>query len=121
MFLVAALKAALGRRLTTTVTGKVAVPRFSPLLLPMLGMVALTVVGLAHTVAAADRRMTVAMTLAAGTTFLMSGMLTAVTTTSADARGCASRRPLARRWPAPPSSFARSSRLERTRRSAYRG
>lgn len=79
IFLVAALKAAFAREQASTVTDKVAVPRFSLLLLPMLGMAALTVVALTYAAVTAERRMTVAMAAAAGTTLLMSGMLTAVT------------------------------------------
>lgn len=45
----------------------------------MLGTAALTVVALLFTAMTADRRMTMAMTGAAGTTLLISGMLTAVT------------------------------------------
>ena len=54
-------------------------PRFSLLLLPMAGIATLTAVALTYAAVAADRRMTVVMAAAAGTTFLMSGLLTAVT------------------------------------------
>ena len=78
VFLVALLKAAFGRP-ATSVTEKVAVPRFSLLLVPMVAMAALTAISLGYTAAAADRRMTLAMGVAAATTILMSGILTAMT------------------------------------------
>jgi len=79
VFVVAALKALCGQGLQNSVTEKVRVPRFSLLLLPMIGVAALTAAGLAYTAVIGHRQMAVVVAAAAGMTLIMSGMLTAVT------------------------------------------
>jgi cellulose synthase/poly-beta-1,6-N-acetylglucosamine synthase-like glycosyltransferase len=79
IFLLAAVKAAFARRHARTVTEKVVEPQFSVLLLPMIGIAALSVVALTYLAVGADRRMTAVLASAAATTLLMSGILTAVT------------------------------------------
>jgi cellulose synthase (UDP-forming) len=79
VFVVAAIGAVLGRPGARSVTDKVGAPRFSLLLVPMAALLALTVLALGYGATVADPRMTIGMAFAAGTTFLMLGVSTAMT------------------------------------------